>query len=98
MRTPTVEAVPGTTTQPMTFRPAKPKKSRSNVQVVKDLMEFSHYGALAQCWIMDTLCKEAKRQAEYGVQNWPDGSIISADAWHGVACEIDRKLSEAGYK
>ena len=79
---------------------AKPRKvkARSNVQMVRDLMEFSKYGPMAQFWVMDVLTREAKRQAEAGVPSWPADSFVNAEAWHGTACEINRKLSDAGYK
>jgi hypothetical protein len=74
-------------------------KRKTNVQTVKAIMEFSNYGALAQVFVMEAVGQAAERVAKLKPEDLPDlaGGFISAEAWVGVAQEIQTKLKEAGY-
>lgn len=69
---------------------AKPK---TNVQFVRDLMEFSRYGALAQIFVIDALDKWSKKISECDPAQ-VDSAMINGEAWVGVAKEIQRKIEE----
>lgn len=71
-------------------------KSQTNTAFVKQLMEHSEHGALAQIFIIDAITKHAQRIAETPIEKlrtaFGDASFISADVWQAVAKEIKRKL------
>jgi hypothetical protein len=67
---------------------------KTNVQVVKDIMEHSSYGGLSQLFVMDALHKLSKAVASSTPEEYGDKSIIDPEAWIGVAKEIQRKLEE----
>jgi hypothetical protein len=75
--------------------------SKTNVQTVRDMMEVSDYGAMAQLFIMDAISKSARKVAAMSLEEVREAfgvsSAVNPDAWHGVAREIARKLGEAGY-
>jgi hypothetical protein len=71
------------------------KKRQTNVEFITELMEFSNHGAMAQLFIMDALKKVANHVASIPLEELRkefDGSMVSADAWHGVAKEISQKF------
>ncbi len=73
------------------------KKKQTNVQLITEMMEFSQYGALSQLFIMDAIGKLADSVAaltDEEIRIEMEGSFISAGAWHGVAKEIQRKISQ----
>lgn len=67
-------------------------KRKTNVQIVKDIMENSRYGALAQVFVMDALHKFSDAVAESELKDYPPGSFVAPEAWIGVAKEIKNKL------
>lgn len=72
-------------------------RKQTNVQCVKSLMEFSQFGPLAQLMVIDALTKHTDAIIAAGVeglkaQGMGDNAFISAEAWHGVAVEINAKL------
>lgn len=71
----------------------KTKKPITNVDLVKDIMEFSEFGAMAQIFVMDALHKMSKRVAESKVEDYPEDGFINPEAWIGVAKEIQTKLN-----
>jgi hypothetical protein len=68
-------------------------KRKTNVQVVKQMMEHSAYGALAQIFIMDALAKHSKAVSETDPSKFESG-LISGAAWVGVAKEIHKTLGD----
>lgn len=76
-----------------------PIKRRTNVQIVRDLMEFSDHGALAQMFVMEAI----KRYADQVAAMDPDKlracfepmPFLNADSWQGVAKEIRQKIADA---
>lgn len=71
---------------------AKPK---TNVQFVKELMEFSQHGPMAQLFVLQAIEKYAKACANAEPEEMDNG-IISGYAWQAVAKEIHEKC-EARY-
>ena len=75
-------------------------KRKTNVQIVKGIMEHSQYGVLAQAFVIDALTKVSEKIASLTVEEltekFGDSAMVSPAAWHGVATEIKRKLDE-GY-
>ncbi len=75
---------------------ARQEERKTNVEFVRDLMEFSRYGALAQLFIIDAISKQAKAIAQMPLeevrQAFGENSFIHPDGWHGVAKEIHQKL------
>lgn len=72
------------------------KKIQTNVQLVKSMMEYSNYGALAQVFIMDAIGKHAEACSKIDLatidrEKW---GFISPEGWVGVANEISAKLKE----
>lgn len=67
-------------------------KPQTNVQFVKNLMEHSQYGALAQLFVLDALDKWSKKVAE-ATPSELDSPMISGHAWLGVAKEIQEKIN-----
>lgn len=72
------------------------KKTQTNVQLVKSMMEFSNYGALAQAFIMDAIGKHAEACSKIDLatidrEKW---AYILPEAWVGVAKEINQKLKD----
>lgn len=75
----------------------KPKTPMTNVEAVIDIMEVSKFGALAQLFVIDALEKWSKRivnakPEELASMN--DSFGPSAEAWQGVAREIQGKLAQ----
>lgn len=75
-----------------------PKKT--NVQLVKSMMEFSEHGALAQMFIIDAISQKAKAVAECDPveleKKMGPNSFIPARKWIAVAKEIQAKM-DANY-
>jgi hypothetical protein len=68
-------------------------KRPTNIQFITSLMEYSDYGALAQCFVFDALIKFADLVAESKAKNYPN-CIVPPESWIGVAKEIQGKLNE----
>lgn len=67
------------------------KKHKTNVQFVKDLMDFSQNGALTQMFVMDAIGKLADAVAAAPPI---EHALIDGVAWKRTAQEIQAKLAE----
>lgn len=67
-------------------------KQKTNVQFVRELMEHSQYGAMAQLFVLDALDKWSGMVAKEDPQKM-DTPLISGHAWVGVAKEIQEKIN-----
>jgi hypothetical protein len=77
------------------------KKPKTNIEFVKDLMNFSPYGGLSQVFVIQAIqyyCQEVTNQM---TDEWlkadeerRDGkmSLINNRAWRGVAEDINKRL------
>jgi hypothetical protein len=72
------------------------KKPLTNVQKLREIMEFSNYGALAQMFIIDAIYKVADTVSKTDPNNYDREKwcFISPEDWVGVANEIKQKLDE----
>ena len=73
------------------------KKQKTNEDLVRNIMNYSNYGALAQLFVIDAITKFADTVAASIPDNYPDNGIVDPKAWIGVAKEIKAKLN-AFYK
>lgn len=69
-------------------------KRMTNVQFIKELMEYSRHGAMSQVFILEAVRKEAEKFAaldpEILQKEWGgDSALISAYSWVAVAKEIE---------
>lgn len=73
-------------------------RAATNVEFVRDLMEYSAFGALAQLFVIDALDKWAHKIGNMPVEElrkaFGENSMVHPDAWHGVANEIAKKIRE----
>lgn len=67
-------------------------KRKTNVQLVKSIMENSNYGALAQLFVMDALYKFSNKVAAANPSE-AGNFLVDGAAWVGVAKEIQAKLA-----
>ncbi|MFV8624987.1 hypothetical protein ACNREE_11085 [Ralstonia pseudosolanacearum] len=71
-------------------------KSKTNIEFVRELMDFSHFGPLAQMFVIDALSKWSDKIAQTPIEElrkaFEGNPLIGADAWQGVAREIKAKL------
>jgi hypothetical protein len=67
-------------------------KRQDNITFVRDLMNNSQYGALAQLFVLDALDKWSEMVAKTDPEK-VDNGMISGHAWVGVAKEIQQKLN-----
>ncbi|MDD5363659.1 MAG: hypothetical protein PHN88_16165 [Ignavibacteria bacterium] len=67
-------------------------KPKTNVQKVKNIMEFSAFGPMAQLFVMDALLKQSNLASKMEKKDWPKNSFVSYESWVGVAKEIKEKL------
>jgi hypothetical protein len=74
---------------------ARTKQPKTNVQIVRDLMEFSKFGALSQMFIIDAITKQAALVAKSRPSDYPAGGFVEPTAWIGVAKEIEARMAEA---
>lgn len=74
------------------------KKPLTNEALVKKMMTFSPYGGMAQLFIMDAILKQAAQVRNVGLEGvkaaFGEHSMISPEAWFGVACDIAKQIEE----
>ena len=66
-------------------------KQETNIQFVKNLMEQSNYGPLAQLFVIDAIAKFADKVATADPKD-AESALVSGEAWIGVAKEIKSKI------
>ncbi|WFU52249.1 hypothetical protein QA639_21310 [Bradyrhizobium pachyrhizi] len=66
-------------------------KRQDNISFVRDLMNHSQFGPLAQLFVLDALSKWADKVAEADPAAI-ESPMISGAAWVGVAKEIKGKI------
>lgn len=72
-------------------------KRKTNVQIVKEMMEKSQYGALSQAFVMEAISRYAEEVSKTKPNDYSKNSFIHPDAWIGVAKEIQDRLKKDGY-
>lgn len=68
-------------------------KRKTNEQAIRNIMNYSNYGALAQIFVVDALLKQATAVANMNPEDVKSG-LVNGAAWVGVAKEIRDKLNE----
>jgi hypothetical protein len=66
-------------------------KHKTNTAAVRDMMEYSNFGALAQLFIIDAISKHAEAVSKATPES-VDTGLIAGAAWVGVAKEIRAKM------
>lgn len=70
------------------------KIKRTNEMMVKDLMNFSPYGALGQVFIVEAIRYYAEQVSS---QPRPDDNphqFINPQAWHDIANDVKKRLDD----
>lgn len=71
-------------------------KPKTNIDFMCDLMDFSHFGPLAQMFVIDALSKWSEKIANTPIEElrgaFEGNPLIGAEAWQGVARGIKEKL------
>lgn len=71
------------------------RKIKTNEALIKDLMNYSPYGALCQAFIMQAIREYAQHvidNSEEIIKN--DNPIVSHNAWIGTAKDIADRMDE----
>lgn len=68
-----------------------PHIRKSNEMMVRDLMEVSPYGALAQVFIIEAIRYYSERVAAQAAVSDPGASLDPA-VWHEIAKDVLRRL------
>lgn len=67
-------------------------KRKTNIQIVKSIMEHSNYGALAQAFVIEAISRYAQECSVINPKDYNENSFINMEAWKGCAIEIQEKL------
>ncbi len=67
-------------------------KRKTNVQIVKNIMEQSKFGPFAQSFVMQALSEYAERIAASKDSEY-ERSFIAAYTWKGIATEVLEKMA-----
>jgi hypothetical protein len=60
-------------------------KAVTNEQRIKRMMNYSHFGALKQAFIMEAIAKYSEQQLF--AEAWKDNSLIDQATWKAIAQE-----------
>lgn len=66
----------------------------TNVAFVKELMEFSRFGALTQAFILQAIDQFSKQVAASDPAKYPEVGLVSPEVWIGIAKEVQTKLAK----
>lgn len=71
-------------------------KLKNNNDLVKDLMNFSPYGALCQIFIIEAISRYCEEVKAHEIEEDEEGRIpfISPEAWKGVAEDISKRMED----
>jgi len=64
----------------------KQTKPKTNIQLVRHIMEYSQAGALKQAFVIEALYSYSHQILE-DKETWPQGSFVSQEAWQTCAEE-----------
>ena len=65
----------------------KATKPKTNIQLVRHIMEYSQVGALKQAFVIEALYQYSQQILE-NKEVWPQGSFVSQEAWQVCAEEV----------
>lgn len=66
------------------------KKLKTNEDLVRDLMNYSPYGALCRAFIMEAIQRYARECSEADPKAF-DSTFMNGHAWVGIAKDIDAR-------
>lgn len=74
------------------------KRAKTNVELVKEMMEFSPYGAMSQMFIIDAITKHAEAAAtltDEEVKQMQDrNNMICMTTWRNVGKDIKARMDK----
>ena len=65
----------------------KATKPKTNIQLVRHIMEYSAAGALKQAFVIEALYQYS-HQILKDKEAWPQNSVVSQEAWQLCAHEV----------
>ena len=65
----------------------KQTKPKTNIQLVRHIMEYSQAGALKQAFVIEALYQYSHQIIE-DTTLWPQNSVVSQEAWQLCAREV----------
>ena len=65
----------------------KATKPKTNIQLVRHMMEYSPVGALKQAFVIEALYQYSHQIIEDNTL-WPQNSVVSQEAWQLCAREV----------
>ena len=71
----------------------KQTKPKTNVQLVRHIMEYSQVGALKQAFVIEALYQYSHQILEDKAA-WPQNSVVSQEAWQTCAEEVIASITE----
>lgn len=71
----------------------KQTKPKTNIQLVRHIMEYSQAGALKQAFVIEALYQYSQ-QILKDKATWPQGSFVSQEAW--LVCAKETLASITG--
>lgn len=71
---------------------ARKKTLRTNEDLVRDLMNYSPFGALTQAFIMDAIMSAAERTSQADPASI-DNALLSGAAWVATAKDIHERCN-----
>ena len=74
----------------------KQTKPKTNIQLVRHIMEYSAVGALKQAFVIEALYQYSQQILEESVikELWPQNSFVSQEAWQTCAEEVIASITE----
>ena len=71
----------------------KQTKPKTNIQLVRHIMEYSQTGALKQAFVIEALYQYSQ-QILKDKEAWPQNSFVSQEAWQTCAKEVIDSITE----
>jgi len=71
----------------------KQTKPKTNIQLVRHIMEYSATGALKQAFVIEALYHYSQ-QILNDKEAWPQNSFVSQEAWQTCAKEVITSITE----
>ena len=71
----------------------KATKPKTNIQLVRHMMEYSAAGALKQAFVIEALMSYSN-QILKDKEAWPQNSFVSQEAWQTCAEEVITSITE----
>ena len=71
----------------------KATKPKTNIQLVRHIMEYSQAGVLKQAFVIEALMSYSN-QILKDKEAWPQNSFVSQEAWQTCAKEVIASITE----